>query len=67
MADKKPTRQGYGEGLAEFARTHEDIVALDADLAHATGSAAFLNEFPERFFQRWYRRTEHDRYGVRSV
>ena len=50
MADKKPTRQGYGEGLAEFARTHEDIVALDADLAHATGSAAFLNEFPERFF-----------------
>ena len=50
MADKKPTRQGYGEGLAEFSRTHEDIVALDADLAHATGSAAFLNEFPERFF-----------------
>lgn len=50
MADKKPTRQGYGEGLAEFARDHEDIVALDADLAHATGSAAFLNEFPDRFF-----------------
>lgn len=50
MADKKPTRQGYGEGLAEFARTHEDIVALDADLAHATGSAAFLQEFPDRFF-----------------
>lgn len=50
MADKKPTRQGYGEGLAEFAREHEDIVALDADLAHATGSAAFLNEFPDRFF-----------------
>lgn len=50
MADKKPTRQGYGEGLAEFARTHEDIVALDADLAHATGAAAFLQEFPERFF-----------------
>lgn len=50
MADKKPTRQGYGEGLAEFARDHEDIVALDADLAHATGSAAFFNEFPDRFF-----------------
>lgn len=50
MADKKPTRQGYGEGLAEFARTHEDIVALDADLAHATGSAAFLQEFSDRFF-----------------
>lgn len=50
MADKKPTRQGYGEGLAEFARDHENIVALDADLAHATGSAAFFNEFPDRFF-----------------
>lgn len=50
MADKKPTRQGYGEGLAELGRIHEDIVALDADLAHATGSAAFLDAFPERFF-----------------
>ena len=50
MADKKPTRQGYGDGLAELGRMHSDVVALDGDLAHATGSAAFLNEFPERFF-----------------
>lgn len=50
MADKKPTRQGYGDGLVELGKTHKDIVALDADLAHATGSGAFLNAFPERFF-----------------
>lgn len=50
MADKKPTRAGYGDGLVEQGKLHSDIVVLDADLAHATGSGAFLKAFPDRFF-----------------
>jgi transketolase len=44
------TRQAYGEALADLGENHEDVVALDADLAVSTQSMKFGKRFPERFF-----------------
>jgi transketolase len=44
------TRDAYGVALVELGRLHSDVVALDADLAGSTKSAAFGKEFPDRFF-----------------
>lgn len=46
----KPTRESFGIALCEMAKTNNDIVVLDADLAAATKTAIFQKEFPERFF-----------------
>ena len=46
----KPTRQSYGEALAELGKENEEIVVLDADLATATKTIDFAKENPERFF-----------------
>lgn len=50
MAEYKAMRVAYGEALAELGGKNEKIVALDADLAHATMSATFAKKYPERFF-----------------
>ena len=52
MADivTKATRESFGEALCELAKTNEDIIVLDADLAGATKTSIFKKEFPERFF-----------------
>ena len=52
MADVKKiaTREGYGKALAELGALHEDIVALDADLAGSTKSGVFGKAFPHRHF-----------------
>jgi transketolase len=44
------TRHGYGDALVELGEGHEDVVALDADLAVSTQSMKFGKRFPERFF-----------------
>jgi transketolase len=44
------TRAGYGEALADLGEQHEDVVALDADLASSTQAMKFGKRFPERFF-----------------
>lgn len=49
MANKEATRFGFYEGLVELAKVHDDIYALDADLAKTTGSVAFQKAFPERY------------------
>ena len=46
----KATRDSYGEALVELGKKYEDIVVLDADLATATKTIGFKNQFPERFF-----------------
>lgn len=46
----KSTRKAYGEALVEIGKTDKDIVVLDADLAHATQTQLFKNEFPDRHF-----------------
>jgi len=49
--DKAAIRDGYGKGLLALGEAHEEVVALDADLADSTRSAWFGKAFPERFFQ----------------
>src|SRR5919106_3682177 len=44
------TRHGYGDALADLGEVHEDVVALDADLAVSTQSMKFGKKFPDRFF-----------------
>ncbi len=44
------TRKGYGDALADLGERHEDVVALDADLAVSTQAMKFGERFPERFF-----------------
>ena len=50
MGEKKAIRVAYGEALAALGAENDKVVALDADLAHATMSATFADKFPERFF-----------------
>ena len=45
---KIATRQSYGAALVELGKKHDNLVVLDADLAHATMTGMFLKEFPER-------------------
>lgn len=44
-----PTREAFGKTLVELI-DNEDVVVLDADLAHATKSMMFADKCPERFF-----------------
>ncbi|OQB16029.1 MAG: 1-deoxy-D-xylulose-5-phosphate synthase [Firmicutes bacterium ADurb.Bin193] len=48
MAEKKATREAYGEALAEFGAKY-DIVVLDADLSKSTKTETFKKKYPERF------------------
>jgi transketolase len=48
---KKDTRSGFGDGIAEVARTNKNVVALTADLAGSMKLQQFIKEFPERFIQ----------------
>jgi len=45
----KATRDAYGETLLEIAKTHPEVVVMDADLSKATKSVIFADKFPERF------------------
>jgi transketolase len=44
------TRHAYGDALLELGGLHEEVVALDADLAVSTQSIKFGREYPDRFF-----------------
>jgi transketolase len=44
------TRHAYGDALVELGEQHDEVVALDADLAVSTQSMKFGKRFPERFF-----------------
>jgi transketolase len=50
VAEPTATRNAYGAALVELGEAHEDVVALDADLAVSTQSIKFGKKFPERFF-----------------
>ena len=46
----KPTRFGFGEGLAEIAKTKTNIIGLGADITSSVSLDFFAKEFPERFY-----------------
>lgn len=50
MSELKAIRAAYGEALVKLGGENEKVVVLDADLAHATMTAAFAEKYPERFF-----------------
>lgn len=45
------TRDGFGKGVVEAARTDARIVVLTADLAESTRAEWFQEEFPQRFIE----------------
>jgi len=49
LGEKVATRDGYGDALLGLGEKHEDIVAIDADLAKSTKSIVFGKKFPDRF------------------
>ena len=63
-ADRDPARP-TATRWPSWARRHEDVVALDADLAVSTQSIKFGKRFPERFFNCRRGRGQHDVDGLR--
>lgn len=51
IQDYKDTRSGFGAGLSELGKTHENVVALCADLTGSLKMDAFQAAHPDRFFQ----------------
>ncbi len=51
VTGKKDTRSGFGAGLLELGKTNPNVVALCADLTGSLKMDAFLDAFPDRFFQ----------------
>ena len=48
--EQKPTRDGFGEGLAEAGNRNKNVVGISADLTESTRMNLFAEAFPERFF-----------------
>ncbi len=46
-----PTRNGFGDGLVEAGKAHDNVVVICADLTESTRAEAFKKAFPERFVQ----------------
>jgi len=46
----KATREGYVEGILQAGRQNDRVVVIEGDVSSSIGSAAFNEEFPERFF-----------------
>lgn len=46
----KSLRVAYGEALKELGAENSKVVVLDADLAHATMTNIFAQEYPDRFY-----------------
>jgi transketolase len=46
----RPTKNGFGEGLAEAGKNHPELIALGADITGSVGMDHFASRFPERFF-----------------
>jgi transketolase len=50
-AEKKATRQGFGEGLVIAGEQNKNVVCLCADMNRSTFMHLFAEKFPERFVQ----------------
>jgi len=49
--ERKPSRDGYGDGLIVAGTSDKNVVVLCADLTESTRSEAFKKQFPDRFFE----------------
>ena len=50
MAGSIATRAAYGTALVELAKTHPELLVLDADLSQAVNTGKFAQAYPERHF-----------------
>lgn len=50
MAERACLRDAFGRELQQLGRERSDLVVLDGDLADATNTGLFGNEFPDRYF-----------------
>ncbi len=50
-ASSEPIRKGFGIGLLEAGRLHENVVAACADLTESTQMHLFREAYPERFVE----------------
>lgn len=50
MAEKQSTRIAYGAALKKLGDVNKNVLVCDADLAHATMTAAFADAHPDRFY-----------------
>lgn len=49
--DRKPSRDGYGDGLIVAGTNDKNVVVLCADLTESTRSEAFAKQWPDRFIE----------------
>lgn len=49
--EKQATRDGFGRGMLELGRNHDNVVALCADLTDSLRLTDFSKEFPNRFVE----------------
>lgn len=49
ILDKKTTRQGFGEALAELGSIEKNLVVIGADVTGSVLTSFFKEKFPERF------------------
>lgn len=49
--EKRPTRDGYGEGLVLLGERDKNVVVFSADLEESTRAEGFAKKYPERFFE----------------
>ncbi len=47
---EKPTRHGFGDGLAELGERNENVVVLGGDITGSVRTSVFKERFPDRFF-----------------
>ncbi len=47
----EPMKKGYGRGLVEAGKRFDNVVAASSDVTGSTGTDAFAQTFPERFFE----------------
>ncbi len=46
----KPTKTGFGEGVADAAKVNPLVIGLGADITASAGMNLFADQYPERFF-----------------
>ena len=51
LGEEVATRQAYGEALAALGSVRGDIVALDGEVSNSTGTAEFIAEHRDRYFE----------------
>ncbi len=49
--EQEVMKKGYGRGLVEAGKLHENVVAASSDVTGSTGTDAFAQAFPDRFFE----------------